>query len=65
MEAPEFESKGRLLIPPVPELLTMKVQTPNGLPPICMSNKRSHRAEQFSCLINQITIYDFVKNLKL
>ena len=32
----------------------MKLKTPSGPPPICISNERSYRAEQVSCLNRQL-----------
>ena len=44
---PEFESEVSCLILPSPELLTVKFTTSPDPPALCISNKRSHRAEQF------------------
>ena len=45
---PDSESKVSFLILISPELLTVKLKTTPGPPPICISNERSHRAEQFA-----------------
>ena len=61
---PESESEVRFLIPPSPELLTVKLKTPPGPPPICISNERAHRTEQLCCWSRQLKMYHFVRNLR-
>ena len=58
--APESESEVSLLILPSAELLKVKLKTPFGPPPICISNERSHRAEQLCCSNRQLKMYYFV-----